>query len=91
MIASGFDRLLYNIVQNPYIKKPNRFPNKLFFNPFPNKPWFLRFCSTSLLKTWGKGEIARNEQFLLFPQCFYPFGKLSAIFIKFEIVVCKLF
>ena len=21
------------------------------FNPFPNKPWFLRVCSTSLLKT----------------------------------------
>ena len=23
--------------------------------------------------TAGKGEIARNEQFLLFPQCFLPF------------------
>ena len=23
-------------------------------------------------KTGGKGEIARNEQFLLFPQCFLP-------------------
>ena len=51
-------------------------------NPFPNKLKFLRVCSTSLLKTlWekisentvGKGEIARNEQFLLFPQCFLPF------------------
>ena len=42
------------------------------FNPFPNKPWFLRVCSTSLLKTMGKGEIARYEQFLLFPQCFLP-------------------
>ena len=42
-------------------------------NTFPNKPWFLRVCSTSLLKnTEGKGEIARNEQFLLFPQCFLP-------------------
>ena len=41
------------------------------FNPFPNKPWFLRVCSTSLLKTlWGKEEIARNEQFLLFPTVF---------------------
>ena len=38
--------------------------------PFPNKPWFLRVCCTSLLKTLGKGEIARNEQFLHFPQCF---------------------
>ena len=40
------------------------------FNPFPKKPWFLRVCSTSLLKT---------------------FWELSAIFIKFEIVVCKHF
>ena len=37
-------------------------------NPFPNKPWFLHVCSTNLLKTlWKKGEIARNEQCLLFP------------------------
>ena len=38
-----------------------------------------------------KGEIARNEQFLLFPQCFQPVGELFAIFIKFEISVCQLF
>ena len=25
-----------------------------------------------LIKTVGKGEIARHEQFLLFPQCFLP-------------------
>ena len=37
-------------------------------NPFPNKPWFSRVSSTSLFEnTVGKGEIARNEQFLLFP------------------------
>ena len=51
-------------------------PSHQHFNPFPNKPWFLHVCSKSLLKnTVGKGEIARNEQFLLFPLCFlYPFG-----------------
>ena len=65
------------------------FAELLPLNPFPNKPWFLRVCSTSL--TVGKGEIARNEQFLLFPHCFYQFGELFAISIKFEIVVCKLF
>ena len=27
----------------------------------------------SVENTLGKGEIARNEQFLLFPQCFLPF------------------
>ena len=70
----------------------------MLFNPFPNKPWFLNVCSrsTSLLKkkkkTVVKGEIARNEQFLLFPHIvFYPFVELSAIFVKFEIVVCKFF
>ena len=48
-----------------------------FFNSFPNKPWFLRVCSTSLLKIlWEKREIARNEQFLLFPQCFLPFWRI---------------
>ena len=43
--------------------------------PFPNKPWFLRILSTYLLKTLRKGEIARNEQFLLFSQCFLPFWR----------------
>ena len=30
----------------------------------------------SFENTVGKGEIARNEQFLLFPQFFYPFEEL---------------
>ena len=50
-------------------------------NPFPNKPWFLRVCSTSLLKTLGKGEIARSEQFLLFP----VFSALSEDFLPFSL------
>ena len=43
--------------------------------------------------TVGKGEIARNEQFpFFFPTVFSTFlEKLSSIFVKFEIVVCKLF
>ena len=45
----------------------------------------------SFENTVGKGEVARNDQFLLFPQCFYPFGELSAIFIKVEIIVCIFF
>ena len=31
----------------------------------------------SFENTVGKGEIARNEQFLFFPQCFLPFSTLS--------------
>ena len=41
------------------------------FNSFLNKAWFLCVCSTSIYEdTMGKGEIARYEHFLLFPQCF---------------------
>ena len=37
----------------------------------------------SFENTVGKGEIARNEQFLLFPRSvFYLFGEFTAIFIK---------
>ena len=47
--------------------------NKIFLNNFQNQPVFLRVCSASLSKTLGGEEIARNEQFLLFPQCFLSF------------------
>ena len=40
--------------------------------------------------TVGKKEIARKSNFSFSKCVFYQFGKLSAIFIKFEIVVCKL-
>ena len=47
----------------------------------------------SFQNTVGKGEIARNEQFLLFPQCFFPLLENYlpfSFFIKLRIVVCKL-
>ena len=34
-----------------------------YINPFPNKPWNLDVCNTSLLKTLGIGEIAPNKPF----------------------------
>ena len=50
------------------------------FKPFPNKPWFLHVCSTSLLKTaWVKKKLL-NKQFLFFPQCFLPVWKLFCHF-----------
>ena len=62
------------------------------FNPFPNKPWFLRACSTNLLETlWEKEKLLETSNFSFFHSVFYPFGKLSTIFIKFEIIVCNLF
>ena len=42
--------------------------------------------------TVGKGEIARNEQFLLFPQRFLTrLENFPQIFNMYKIVVCKLF
>ena len=41
--------------------------------------------------TVGKGEIAHNEQFLLFPQCFlHSWENFQPFLTTFEIVVCKL-
>ena len=72
--------------------------NLTSINPFPHNDTFRCPWKTSLLKTlWafensvGKGEIALNEQFLLFPQCFLPVWITFSIFVKFEIVVFKLF
>ena len=50
--------------------------------PLGNKPFE---------NTVGKGEIARNENFSFTHTVFYPFRELSAIFIKFKVVVCRLF
>ena len=62
---------------------------KNVFNPFPNKPWFLRVCSISLLKTlWEKDKLLVTSNLSFSHSVFYPFEKLFVIFIKFEIVVC---
>ena len=47
--------------------------------------------NTPFENTVRKGEIALNEQFLLFLQCFCPLRKFSSIFINFRIVIHKLF
>ena len=61
------------------------------FNPFPNKPWFLRVCSTRFMKTlWEKEKLLVTSNFSFSRSVFHPFRKLSAIFIEFEIVICKL-
>ena len=62
------------------------------FNPFPNKPWFLRVCSTNLLKTlWEKEKLLVMSNFSFSRSVFYLFRELPAIVIKSEIVVCKVF
>ena len=64
----------------------------LSFNPIPNKPWIFHVCIITLLKTlWEKQKLLITSNFSFSPSVFYPFGELSAIFIQFEIVVCKVF
>ena len=61
-------------------------------NPFPNKPWFLRVCSTGLLKTLSEKEkLLITSNFSFSHSVSYPYEELSFIFIKFKTVGCKLF
>ena len=46
--------------------------SRLVLHPFPKQALVFTFCSKSFENIEGKGEIARKEQFLLFPQCFLP-------------------
>ena len=47
-----------------------------YFNPFPNKPWFLCVWSTSLLKTlWENEKLLITSNFSFFHSVFYPFWK----------------
>ena len=64
-----------------------------FINLLSNKRWFLLVWSTCLLKTqWEKEKLLVTSNFSFFPHSvFYLPKEFSAIFIKFEIVVCKLF
>ena len=65
---------------------------QIYFNSFPSKPWFLRVCRTSLLKTLREEEKLLVMSIFSFSHIvFNSFRELDAIFIKIEIVVCKLF
>ena len=65
---------------------------QLVVHPFPNKPWFLPVCSRSLLKTLlEKEKLLIMRKFSFSHSVLNLFGELSAIFIKFEIVACKVF
>ena len=62
------------------------------FKLFSNKPCFLSVCSTSSLKTlWEKEKLLVTSNFSFSHSVYYSSGELSAIFIKSEIVVDKIF
>ena len=84
MLEEKVSRRIYaeNRINQKYIR----------LNPYPNKPWFLRVCSKSLLKTLReKEELLVTSNFSFSHSVFYPFEEHSANFIKFENIVCKLF
>ena len=54
---------------------------KTFFtascNPFPNKPWFLRVCTRSLLKTlWEREKLLVMRNFSFSGSVYYPLRQL---------------
>ena len=67
-------------------------PHTPAFNSFPNTPLFLRACSASLLKIlWEEENLLITSNFSFSHNVFYPSGELSTIFLKYNIVICKLF
>ena len=77
---------------DPFVHLGNFFLLEMFPQHFPKQALvFTCLQYKSFENSVGKGEIARDEQFLLFPLIFYPFGEIPAIFTKSKIVVCKLF
>ena len=66
-------------------------PLKMAFNPFPNKPWFLRVYSIIHLKTLcEKEKLLVTSNFSFSHSVFYRYREFSTIFINNENVVCKL-
>ena len=61
-----FCHLVKSLSFSPFPHSFLSFLKQFSFNPY--KPWFLRVCSSSLLNTLWEKE--KNEQFLLFLQCF---------------------
>ena len=54
-------------------------------------PGFYVSAAQGFWKHWDKKKLLVTSNFLFSPSVFYPFRELSPIFIKFEIVICKLF
>ena len=51
---------------------------QISFNPFPNKPMFLRVCSASLLKTlWEKEKLLVTSNFSISHSVFLPFHQVK--------------
>ena len=62
------------------------------FNSFPNKPWFLHVCSTSLLKTLREKEkLLVTGNFSFSHSVFHRFEELSSFFINLKLLSANSF
>ena len=67
-----FSHIVFKRLNFQDCKKSGLYGNE--FNPFPTQRHpLMPLGNKPFENTMGKGEIARNEQFLVFPQCFLPF------------------
>ena len=74
-----------------YNRKETNFTDLLNTEPFPKQALVSMGLLYSLLKTQREKEkLLIMSNFSFSHSVFYPFEELSAIFIKSEIVVCKL-
>ena len=82
-------------VNSSYVKSQSLVQNLCKFsidlNPSQTSPVFSASAVKPFENTVGKGEIAHNKQFLLFPNCFVSFCKTFSIFNKLRIVVLNSF
>ena len=60
--------------------------------PLAKQAWFLRVCNTGSMETrWEKEKLLLTTNFSFSHSVFHRFGEPPVIFIKLEIVACKLF
>ena len=70
----------------------NKVNEAQIYNPFPNKPWFLGVCCTTLLKTLlEKEKLLVTSNFSFSHSVFYLFEEFYAISMEYKIVIIKLF
>ena len=89
-ICTLFAALPFISEQNPH-KNPLDQSKSVDLTFSQTSPGFYMSAVQVLKTLWEKEKLLITSYFCFSPIVFYPFGELSAIFIKLKIVVCKLF
>ena len=89
---TNFHQIWNRCMQSLWVWESQKFIVWERVNPFPHNDTFWRPWETTLLKTlWEKEKLLVTSNFSFTHSVFYPCRELSDIFIKFKIVVCRLF